>query len=79
MTGPLYDRSKATLIVPYWKSAIFWPVLIHRFGEFKPFVIDNIIVYKGAQVLVCGTVKSIFGPEFKGSILALNIDASWIN
>ena len=71
----VFDRCRATLIVPYWKSAIYWPALVDSDGNFRRFVIDNIIVYEGAKVLVRGTVKSIFGAEFKGAMIALNINA----
>ena len=63
--------------MPYWRSAIYWPALVDSDGNFRRFVIDNIIVYEGAKVLVRGTVKSIFGAEFKGAMIALNINACY--
>lgn len=34
-------RARGTMIVPKWKSAIFWPMLVYRFTEkFKSFVVD---------------------------------------
>jgi hypothetical protein len=34
-------KAKGTLVIPKWKSALFWPMLVDKFTEhFKKFVID---------------------------------------
>ena len=63
-----------TLIVPYWTSSAFWPKLIDRYGNFKWFIKDYFVIENGCTVLISGTVRSIFGPDFKGSILCLRIN-----
>ena len=72
----LSDKTKGTLVVPYWTSAAYWPLLVTHYGKFKAFIKHYILVERGSDILVSGTVKSIFGPQFKGSIYMLKIDAT---
>ena len=33
-------KAKGTLVIPKWKSALFWPMLVDKFTEHFNFVID---------------------------------------
>ena len=67
-------KCKVVLIVPFWTSATFWPVLL---GEFSIYIIDFLQV-KGSNILEHGrNEKSIFGSNgFQGNMLALKMDFS---
>ena len=37
------DKAVGTLIVPEWKSAMYWPMLVDQQGNYKSFVRDFMI------------------------------------
>ena len=67
------DRACGTLIVPKWRSAAFWPMLIDCYGMFHSFVEDYIEFTNVKGIFRNGSVKSIFNDEFKSSVLALRV------
>ena len=72
----LQTRSvNATLIVPYWPSAAFWPLIMRGDGKFKEYITSYKRFDNAQGFFVQGTVPSIFNQEFKGSVLALKFSA----
>ena len=69
-------KSKGVLVVPYWPSAAFWPMLL---GFFRGFIQD-VLVVKANKVLVQGRNKnSLLGSEgFNAQMLAMLIDCNSI-
>ena len=67
-------KGRGVLVVPFWPSASFWPLLLN---EFNSFILDHILV-KGKNVLVHGfNTNSLLGSsEFLGRILAIRIDCT---
>ena len=67
-------NSKGILVVPFWPSAVYWPMLM---GKFSVYIKDHIRV-KGRNVLAHGmNSNSLLGSdEFHGDMLALLIDCS---
>ena len=65
-------RAKGVLVVPFWSSSAFWPLLC---GEYNRYISDFMVV-KGKNVLQKGrNENSIFGSErFQGNLLALKLD-----
>ena len=55
-------RCRGILVVPYWPSAHYWPLLVERGGVFKSFVADCLYVENGKDVFLHGGNKSsLFG------------------
>ena len=67
-------RTCATLIVPYWVSATFWPLLIDGQGHFLQFVVDVKLFSDARGIFKEGSVPSVFNSNFQGSVLALKVD-----
>ena len=64
------------LVVPYWPSAHYWPLLVERGGVFKSFVADCLYVENGKDVFLHGGNKSsLFRSEnFSTPVLFLLLD-----
>ena len=67
-------KAKGTLVVPLWKSAFFWPMLL---GPFRNFIKD-VVTVQAAKVLVQGRNKnSLLGSaELSSAVLGILIDCS---
>ena len=67
-------KSKGVLVVPYWPSAAYWPLLLK---DFHSYIVDFLIV-KGNVVLEHGyNTNSLLGSkEFLGKMLAIHLDCS---
>jgi hypothetical protein len=67
-------NAKGVLVVPFWPSAFFWPLLQ---GHFCRFVVDFLRV-KGSKILQAGrNTNSLLGSQdFNSDMLALLIDCS---
>jgi hypothetical protein len=67
-------RCSSILVVPYWPSSDFWPLLVSDFRD----NIKDLVIVKGSKVIQQGLNKnSIFGSEnFKGNFLAMKMDFS---
>lgn len=67
-------KSIGVLVVPFWTSADFWPLLVSDFRD----NIKDLIIVKGEKVIQQGLNKnSIFGSSsFKGNFLAMKMDFS---
>ena len=74
----LYCKAKATLIVPYWASAPFWPLLFDRNMCYRQGIVDAIVFSEPERIFVRGSARNcIFGTEnFHGQVLAIRFDAS---
>ena len=67
------NKASATLIVPCWKSAIFWPAITNSDGSFREFVVDSRIFTNPLGIYEQGSAPSMFGDNFKASVAALRI------
>ena len=69
---------RGILVVPYWPSAHYWPLLVERGGAFKSFVADCLYVENGKDVFLHGGNKSsLFGSEnFSTPVLFLLLDGA---
>ena len=74
----LYYRAKGTLVVPKWKSALFWPCLVDRTGNFHTYVVDSVEYVKPKNFFIGGSHKeSIFAKSpFISNVLVLRINCS---
>jgi len=70
-----FFKCSASLIIPLWKSAPFWPLLISNRYQFKPFVKEKLVFSKPNEFLKLGLYKkSLLGSgKFKSKIIALKI------
>ena len=67
-----FQRVNATLIVPYWPSAAFWPMIVNSDFTYKEFI-SQVKRFENAKgFFVEGTVPSMFNEKYKGAVLALN-------
>ena len=71
-------KCKGILVIPYWPSAPFWPLLVDSQGSFNLFVIDYLFVENGKDVFLPGSNKNaIFGSEnFSTPVLFLLLDGA---
>ena len=71
-------RCRGILVVSYWPSAHYWPLLVKRGGVFKSFVADRLYVENGKDVFLHGGNKSsLFGSEnFCTPVLFLLLNGS---
>ena len=71
-------RCRGILVLPYWPSAHYWPLLVGRGGVFKSFVADCLYVENGKDVFLHGGNKSsLFGSEnFSTPVLFLLLDGA---
>ena len=67
-----HRRVKATLIVPYWPSAVFWPLLVNQDGTFQSYISRFKIFREVKGFFIQGALPSIFNEDYKGAVLALN-------
>ncbi len=70
-------HSRGTLVVPYWPTATFWPLLFPD-GKSGPCIKELLVFPNASCYLVAGTSSNyIFHPDrFKGSFLACYLDAT---
>ena len=72
-------RARGTLVVPKWKSAVYWPLLVNRFTDnFRSFVVDYIEYKQPMNFFEAGSQEnSIFAQRpFRTNVLVLLIDFS---
>ena len=71
-------KAKGTLIVPFWRSATFWPFLLESAQVFKPFVKEALLWENSLEIVTQGLNKKCFigSPSFKSPILGVKIDFS---
>jgi hypothetical protein len=67
-------KANATIIVPAWRSAVFWPLLVNTKGSFKAFVSDYIKFDNVQGIFVQGSKKSIFNSEFRSAVYAIRLN-----
>ena len=74
-------KAKGTLVVPKWKSALLWPMLVNRFTDnFKSFVLEIREHEKPMDFFVKGSHEnSVFAQKpFNSNVIVLLIDFSLI-
>ena len=71
-------NTKATLFIPYWKSSVFWPLLMKENGLFHDFVKDHIIFDTAGTCLKAGRCPFAYldPKRYKGPLIALKIEYS---
>ena len=67
-----YKTVNATLIAPYWPSAVFWPMVVNADGTYKEYISQVKRFDKARGFFIEGTVPSLFNEKFEGAVLALN-------
>ena len=72
------SRAVATLLVPVWPSASFWPLLFSKYSPLSVMVTDSVSFSNCSDIFVHGrNHKSIFGSRlFKSSVLCVRLDGS---
>ena len=73
----VFDKAQGTLIVPYWPSSTFWPILIDENRQFRWFIIDHLKFDNCNRVIKAGRNCKLFTESYRGAMLALKINASW--
>lgn len=70
-----YQRATGVLVVPKWKSAPFWPMIVDKCGRYQAFIRDYIEYAKPQNFFVPGSDKSsIFAKRvFDSNVLVLKI------
>ena len=63
-----------TLVVPLWKSSVYWPLLVKKDMIFNSFVKDFIVFNNTKGIFMQGSVKSIFDDSFRSPVIACRID-----
>ena len=56
----LYCKAKATLIVPYWASAPFWPLLFDRNMCYRQGIVDAIVFSDPERIFVRGSARNMY-------------------
>ena len=54
------SRAVGTLVVPWWTSAVFWPLLVNFDSSFKGFVTAFKKLENAKGVFIQGSVPSVF-------------------
>ena len=64
-------------MIPYWKSSVFWPLLVTEGGLFCYFMSCHMIFTHASALLKAGPSKfSYLHPKrYNGSIIALKIES----
>lgn len=72
-------RAECTLVVPFWPSSPFWSSIFDRDGQYQCYVTDVLEFHDTADVLTSPDSNCVFHPfKFRGSILAIKIDARFV-
>ena len=71
----LSTGSCGTLIVPVWKSAVYWPMIVDEGGNLRKYFINMLRFENVSWIYQNGSVESIFDSDFKSDVLALRINA----
>ena len=71
-------KAIGTLIVPNWRSSIFWTMIFGECNVYKPYVVDVLEFNESERIFVQGRNKdTLFGSDkFKGTVLAVRINAN---
>ena len=70
-------KTRGTLVIPKWKSAVFWPMIINHFTDNYQSYIQDLREYKNPQnIFQPGSHEnSIFAKQpFNSSVLVLLIE-----
>ena len=69
------NRVNATLVVPYWPSSVFWPLIVNYDFTYKQFISKAKKFDNAKGFFIQGSVPSVFNQGYKGAVLALNFVA----
>ena len=58
-----FCHCQGILVVPYWLSAHYWPLLVEREGAFKSFVADCLYIENDKDVFSMGETRVPFLDE----------------
>lgn len=74
----IHCQAKGVLVVPKWKSSVFWPAIVDISGNFRWFIKQHVEYEKPLHFFCAGSDKnSIFAAnKFNSNVLVLNIDAT---
>ena len=74
------SRAYATLVIPEWQSAPFWPMLFARSSVFARMVVEVMRFSDPDYIFVQGKNRdSIFGTEqFRSAVLCVKLDGSFV-
>ena len=69
------NKVTGVLVVPFWESATFWPLLCKTKGQFYHFVKDFLIFDDSDSLIVPGHCPlNLVGSEnFRGALIAMQI------
>ena len=69
----LFCKARATLIVPNWRSSLFWTFIFESEGIRQPYIRDVLVFKDTDRIFSVGRNKNtLFAPNrYKGSVLAL--------
>lgn len=72
----LHYKCLGTLIVPQWKSALFWPIIVNTDGDFEWYIKDYVKYVKPKSFYLPGShIESVFAKSpFISDVLVLRID-----
>ena len=73
----LQDKAKGVLIVPRWRSSLFWPLLVEDDYAYKSFVKNAVIYDDCSFILKEGINCKFFSEQYGGQMLMILYDASW--
>ena len=68
-------RARATLVIPKWKGASYWPLLVTTSGDYRPFVKD-FIEFNQPKKVFSSQDPTNFAHSLATSVLALRLDCT---
>ena len=69
-------KAYGTMIVPFWPSSVFWPLLFNVDKSFKQFVIES-ITFENAEGIFSERNKSVFNHKFGAPVLAIKFNTQY--
>ena len=69
---------KGVLVVPYWLSAVFWPLIFEIKNTYNPIIKDTKVFCSRLKIITQRNNKNFFigSDKFSSRVLALNNDFS---
>ena len=68
-------RCRGSLVVPRWRAAVFWPLLVGERGFFKDFV-NGSLEFPSGEIFSEGSRNRFFNAQSKFDMLFLKTDCS---
>ena len=74
-----FCKGKGFLIVPEWRSAIFWPLLVNSNNQFKKGIVDVFSFKNNGNIFKKGKNNSTFGScRMSNNVLVINLDFTFL-